>query len=172
MLVCGQNGSGKSTLLKIALGFTTADKGDIQMDSENTAFALQEEADLTLSGAELLEDLVNENTVDSKAVRRHLAGFDITDDILCKPLSEWSMGQRKKFYLASAFARPAKLLILDEPTNHLDNAALKYLYELITAYTGAVLAVSHQSDMPIKWDKTLMLGDAPTLHQEGAGNHE
>lgn len=172
VLVCGQNGSGKSTLLKIALGFTIADKSDIRMDSENTAFALQEEADLTLSGAELLEDLVNENTVDSKAVRRHLAGFDITDDILCKPLSEWSMGQRKKFYLASAFARPAELLILDEPTNHLDSAALKYLYELITAYTGAVLAVSHQSDMPIKWDKTLMLGDAPTLHQEGAGNHE
>ena len=68
------------------------------------------------------------------------------------------MGQRKKFYLASAFARPAELLILDEPANHLDSAALDYLYKLVSAYKGAVLAVSHQKDMPVKWDKTLMLG--------------
>lgn len=158
VLVCGQNGSGKSTLLKIALGFVTADQGDIRIDTENIAFALQEEADLTLSGAELLQDLVKENAVDGGAVRRYLAGFDINEEILEKPLSEWSMGQRKKFYLASTFARPAELLVLDEPTNHLDSTALTYLYELISAYQGAVLAVSHQSDMPIQWDRTLMLG--------------
>lgn len=158
VLVCGQNGSGKSTLLKIALGFVSADKGDIRIDTDITAFALQEEADLTLSGAELLDDLIKENAVDGEAARRHLAGFDITAEILEKPLSEWSMGQRKKFYLASAFAKPAELLVLDEPTNHLDSAALDYLYNLISAYKGAVLAVSHQSDMPVKWDKTLMLG--------------
>ena len=158
VLVCGQNGSGKSTHLKIALGFESADKGHIRLDSGNTAFALQEEADLTLSGAELLEDLEKESAVDGKAARRHLAGFDIAGEILEKPLSEWSMGQRKKFYLASAFARPAELLILDEPANHLDSAALDYLYKLVSAYKGAVLAVSHQKDMPVKWDKTLMLG--------------
>lgn len=158
VLVCGQNGSGKSTLLKIALGFVTADKGDIRLDSHNTAFALQEEADLALSGAALLEDLIQEKAIDGEAARRHLAAFDITGEILEKPLSEWSMGQRKKFYLASAFARPAGLLVLDEPANHLDSAALAYLYKLVNTYKGAVLTVSHQTDMSVKWDKTLMLG--------------
>ncbi len=157
VLISGPNGSGKSTLLRIVLGLIPADGGTVFVGTGKIAFAMQEEADITLTGIELLDDLLKEKAVNSNIMQECLCGFEITESILEKPLLEWSMGQRKKFYLASAFARDAELLILDEPTNHLDAKAQEYLYKLIIGYRGAVLAVSHQTDMPVEWDNVVAL---------------
>lgn len=157
VLLCGANGSGKSTLLRVILGLLSADGGNIILDIENTAFALQEEANLTLTGNELAKDLEKEDVLKHKKFFEYLNGFGITKEIMEKPLSECSMGERKKFYLAAAFARDRELLILDEPTNHLDTAALNYLYQRISDYFGAVLAVSHQTDIPIKWQQIISI---------------
>jgi ATP-binding cassette subfamily F protein uup len=45
--------------------------------------------------------------------------------------------------LARLFARPANVLVLDEPTNDLDVETLELLEELIGAFDGTVLLVSH-----------------------------
>src|SRR5688500_13897783 len=45
--------------------------------------------------------------------------------------------------LARLFARPANVLVLDEPTNDLDIETLELLEELIGAFDGTVLLVSH-----------------------------
>lgn len=157
VLVCGANGSGKSTLLRVVLGLLPADKGSVLAEEEKLAFALQEEADLTLTGDEVAADLCAEHAVDDERFREHLGGFGITAQISGKPLCECSMGERKKFYLAAAFARGGELLVLDEPTNHLDAGALGYLYGQIADYPGAVLAVSHQEGIPTAWDQIISL---------------
>lgn len=157
VLISGPNGCGKSTLLHILLGILPADSGTVFADTEKTAFALQEEAALTLTGIELLDDLRKENAVDAGKMREYLSGFQLTDEILNKTPAEWSMGQRKKFFLAAAFAKETALLVLDEPANHLDGQALEYLRGLIDRYGGAILAVSHKADMPVKWDRILVL---------------
>lgn len=157
VFVVGVNGSGKSTLLNIALGFLDADSGCVSTAGVKISCALQEDGGLTLSGSEIIEDLETAKSVDIKKMKELLDGFMLTESILNMPLCEWSMGQRKKFYLSAAFSKPADLIVLDEPTNHLDASALKYLYELINDYDGAVLAVSHRQDMPVKWDTILNL---------------
>ena len=60
-----------------------------------------------------------------------------------KPLSELSGGQKTRALLARLLLEEPDLLILDEPTNHLDIQAVEWLENHLTAYPGAVLAVSH-----------------------------
>lgn len=45
--------------------------------------------------------------------------------------------------LARLVSEPADLLLLDEPTNHLSPALVEELEETLTAFTGAVVLVTH-----------------------------
>lgn len=163
VLVHGKNGCGKSTLLNILLGFVRVDEGETAVCGDGLSFALQEEADLPLKGLDILKDLETTQTLDTSTLRAHLKGFAVTEALLEKPMNALSMGERKKLYLAVALAKNARLLILDEPTNHLDSAARTYLYQQLQAYTGALLAVSHDQDFPISFDRVISLEEGVTL---------
>ncbi len=54
-----------------------------------------------------------------------------------------SGGERNRLLLARLFKRPSNLLVLDEPTNDLDAETLELLEELVAAYDGTLLLVSH-----------------------------
>lgn len=61
-----------------------------------------------------------------------------------------SSGQRRRFLLASAFARPRSLLILDEPEQRLDLAMRRTLAELLVEEReqgGAVIIACHDPGM-------------------------
>ncbi|MFT3736454.1 MAG: ATP-binding cassette domain-containing protein [Rhodocyclaceae bacterium] len=58
-------------------------------------------------------------------------------------VSSLSGGGIKRVALARALAAEPDLLLLDEPTNHLDITAIGWLEELIRAYRGSVLLITH-----------------------------
>lgn len=153
VLLQGENGSGKSTLLKVLLGITEPDQGSVSLDRSRIAYALQEEPDLPETGLELQQDLLSVGNTDPEVFAEYLAAFQVTHDTLEKPLADWSMGQRKKFCLAAAFARDADLLLLDEPANHLDQDGIHTLQSLLQSYPGAILAVSHNTQPLTRWDR-------------------
>ncbi len=78
-----------------------------------------------------------------RTMKQTLEGLGLSGDILERPVSSLSGGERMRVRLARLLLRAPDLLLLDEPTNHLDMAALDWLEDYIRRFKGAVLVVSH-----------------------------
>ena len=68
-------------------------------------------------------------------------GFERTD--FDRPTSEFSGGWRMRIELAKILLQRPDVLLLDEPTNHLDIESIQWLEQLLAAWSGAVVLVSH-----------------------------
>lgn len=125
----GCNGVGKTTIMKIMSGLLLAKKGSITVGGHNPArrqpsffremFIIPEEFDLPHL---TFENFAGINSGFYPSFSRELLdfytpGFGIDTRAY---LDEMSMGERKKAYLAFAFACQPKYLFMDEPTNGLD----------------------------------------------------
>ncbi len=75
--------------------------------------------------------------------RETLLGLGLPAGDLDKPLAALSGGQKKLVGLARLLLLRPSILLLDEPDNHLDLPGKRYLENLILAYPGAVVIVSH-----------------------------
>ena len=65
-------------------------------------------------------------------MQRYLEIFELGDDMDVK-LHSLSMGQRKKVFMAFAFATNTRALIMDEPTNGLDIPSKSQFRKLVTS---------------------------------------
>ncbi len=77
------------------------------------------------------------------ALQAELAALGYAPELLARPLTDLSGGERRLLRLASAFARPQALYLLDEPTNYLDERATAYLTRKLRETDAACLIVSH-----------------------------
>ncbi|MGE5672639.1 MAG: ribosomal protection-like ABC-F family protein [Mycobacterium leprae] len=132
----GANGCGKSTLMKIVAGQLKQDAGSVNwvMASPTVASLAQEghwQPHLTL-GEQL-------GGIPADLLSR----CGVTPAMLAQPAGSLSGGEKTRAALARVLANRPQLLLLDEPTNHLDMEGLEWLEQMLCAYKGTVLVVSH-----------------------------
>jgi ATPase subunit of ABC transporter with duplicated ATPase domains len=140
----GLNGSGKSTLLKMIMGHEFTTQGDFQRGSIKVLYLDQSCSQLDDSKS-VLENIRDSSLLDETDVRNNLAEFLFTKDKVHQQVDSLSGGERLRAALAKGLMQTQKpdLLILDEPTNNLDLQNIRFLEQLIQAYQGAVIIVSH-----------------------------
>lgn len=144
ILLRGPNGCGKTTLLKAITGITDLDEGWIRTaPTVKLAFLDQEVASLPVDQCPLqyFESRFNLSKPDLRR-ELHKAALRGTE-LLDRPFSTLSTGQRKRMMLLAIVLEKPNVLLLDEPTNHLDFLTLEALEKALLAFEGAIVAVSH-----------------------------
>ncbi|MCM3584133.1 ABC-F type ribosomal protection protein [Mesobacillus maritimus] len=76
------------------------------------------------------------------SIEKIVNGLKITE-LLYKPFSSLSGGEKTKVGLAHLLLQSPDLLLLDEPTNHLDIMAVEWLGTFLKEYKGPVVIISH-----------------------------
>ena len=141
----GRNGEGKSTLSKMLSNRLPVLNGRMTTATKlRVGFFAQHQVDELRIDETPLDHLRRMRPDETPARgRARLAGFGLgaeQADTLVKGLSG---GQKARLSLLLATLDAPHMLILDEPTNHLDIESREALVEALTAYTGAVILVSH-----------------------------
>jgi ATP-binding cassette subfamily F protein 3 len=141
--IIGKNGSGKSTLLKSIVGQLPPLKGRVGFGvNVKPAYYAQGHESLPADGTPL-SILLDSQPMGDEGARNYLARFLFRGDEVLRPISALSGGERSRLALACLLIEGANLLILDEPTNHLDIQSRETLEEMLAAYDGTVVFVSH-----------------------------
>ena len=164
----GRNGEGKSSLLRILAGVQQPDDGRVQRQKELRVAYVQQEPvfapEQTVAQAigdalSPLRALIDEHAqgsgdMDALQARIEMMGgwhwqqrvnevmerLRLPADVALEQLSG---GVRRRVALAQALVTRPDVLLLDEPTNHLDLDAIAWLQELLRAFRGAAVVVTH-----------------------------
>ena len=166
----GRNGSGKSSLLKVLAGLERLDDGLLQLQGGLRLVYVPQEPELRAEAS--IFDVVAEGVAEARSLRdrfeRHEPGDDLdavqtrleqlggwtweqrVDETLhrlgldgSRTVGALSGGLKKRVALARALVAQPEVLLLDEPTNHLDLDAITWLEELLNAFAGRLLLITH-----------------------------
>ncbi len=171
----GRNGRGKTTFMRLLLdsgrreeerrfeysGTITAPVG-----FEYFPYEVVNQERLTL---EIAEELLPGSTEPGEIwkIFREFSNLELGEDVLYRPFSTLSYGERTKALLACLFLREDKFLLIDEPTNHLDMRARELLGEYLRKKSGFLLVSHDRRLLDACTDHTLSINKTNIEIQKG-----
>ena len=174
--IVGANGAGKSTLVKLLLGELQPDSGTVKFGSK-LEVAYSDQLRGKLDPEKNLIDNVcgGQEFIEINGKRRHaisyLGDFLFSPERVRTPVKALSGGEQNRAVLARLFSKPANLLVLDEPTNDLDIETLELLEEILLAFEGTVLLVSHDREFMDNVVTSLLVMEGNGVVAEHAGSY-
>lgn len=139
----GANGAGKSTFIKTIVGEIPPLAGEVRSGAAvHIGYFAQAHESLNPANS-VLDEIVTAKPMGLGEARGYLGQFFFEDDDVFRQISTLSGGERGRVALAKLALSGANFLILDEPTNHLDIASQEALQNVLAAFDGTILLVSH-----------------------------
>jgi len=139
----GANGGGKTTLLRTLIGHLQPLQGRaIRGHNVRIGYYAQTHEHLD-ENALVIDEVRNSSHLSPEGARTYLGRFLFTGDDALKTVSALSGGERSRLALAKLTLEGANLLVLDEPTNHLDLPSREALEQILAAFDGTLIFVSH-----------------------------
>ena len=157
----GYNGCGKSTLLNLLAGDVEPDSGHITRARNLRLARVEQFLPDQLEGKSLLAVVAAQVPVDATWRASAMLGqLGFSDAQMGQRLESLSGGQLNRLMLARALVQEPQLMLLDEPTNHLDLATLALFENVLGAFRGALVMVSHdRAFLDLLCPTTLLLRD-------------
>lgn len=142
--VIGANGKGKSTLLKTLMSYIKELGGEYEYGYHVDKEYFDQQMEFDDDNKTVLEEFEKDFPhLTITQTRSALASFMFYADDIDKSISSLSGGEKVRLQLCKILKKGPNLLILDEPTNHMDIVGKQSLEDLLKAYTGTVIVVSH-----------------------------
>ncbi|MSW52166.1 MAG: ATP-binding cassette domain-containing protein, partial [Actinobacteria bacterium] len=145
----GVNGAGKTTLINVLSGATVPSSGQVERGTTVRLAQLSQDTVEIPGHLRVLESLeeVRGRTTTSD-------GLELTAGQLCERfgfrgarartlVKDLSGGERRRLQLMRLLMEEPNVLVLDEPTNDLDIDTLTALEDLLDAWPGTLVVVSH-----------------------------
>ena len=175
----GKNGSGKSTLLYLMTGLIFPQVGSITYGNVpvgkrtpemlQNIYLLPEEFDLpdVSAGVYVKNNASFYPRFSAEQFENYLQIFELSP---VKKLSQYSMGQKKKFIVSFALATNVPLLFMDEPTNGMDIPSKSQFRKAIALGMSderSIIISTHQvRDLESMLDRVLLLHNHTMLLNE------
>ena len=172
----GRNGIGKTTLLKIVAGEMAPSSGSVVVtgaiaslpqqtgpptdNSVGETFGIAEDLERLAriaAGTGSAADLDKADWTLETRLAAALAGAKLNGIDLDRSLQTLSGGQATRVRLAALLFAEPDLLLLDEPTNNLDAAGRAGVADMLAAWEGGAVVVSHDRDLLRRMDRIVAL---------------
>ncbi len=171
----GVNGSGKTSLLRLLDGSLAPSRGRVKVGKTVVSAHLAQEVthlDQSQRVLQAVEEVRNEvrlGSGDTMTAGQMLERFGFAGRRQWTPVGDLSGGERRRLQLLRLLMSEPNVLLLDEPTNDLDVETLTVLEDVLDAWPGTLVVVSHD-----RWfleratdDIWGLMGDTKLTHLPG-----
>lgn len=136
----GGNGSGKTSIIKAILGKDVPWQGRLAIAKGITISYVPQKFH-SVNGN--INDFVDEEQLDKTKFFTMLIKLGFTRNQFEIPIENFSMGQKKKIFLAKSICEEAHLFVWDEPLNYIDVISRIQIENMILEYSPTMILVEH-----------------------------
>ena len=136
----GDNGSGKSSIIQAILGKETPWQGKLEITKGVTISYVPQKFNFVNGN---INEFVYKEKLDKTRFLTILRKLGFSRNQFEIPIENFSMGQKKKVFLAKSICEKAHLFIWDEPLNYIDVISRIQIENMILEYSPTMILVEH-----------------------------